>query len=406
MALSSGLIANFLLPAVYGITTYGEFIVFNAVLFVVHKTMSIVSEPLIRFHQPDQVLYGSLLLNAFGLGVFLIIRWFFPLGSPWLLLGMLLSLSVVLTMQALMLKKALIIFTSMVNILLLGSIYIGSQGYVALSIQQIMEISTLIPAILGFTLLANHVGRPSTQQLADALKIVVRRMPQLLSMTAVANLFTNALPLLLMGHLSAMQIGQMRVAISVVQSATGIFPVASQAILGAFVRHKDPALLYVSLSRFSAFYFGLLGCTLIIATFILPAIGPYVTLACLLPIFYETILAERYMLAMNRPNELVLVNLGIAIPAAAVLLVAFNLPQVFLVYVTGYALYALLLRLKSQIIQQPWWTSVPVILCPLVVMMALQRPVIGLAFLIGYMLVTSTQGWPKLQDVRLLRNSL
>lgn len=406
MALSSGLIANFLLPAVYGIQTYGEFIVFNAIVFVLHKTMSIISEPLIHYHQANQLFYSSLLLNALGLCLFLAIHWFFPLGSPWLLLGMLLSLTVVLTMQALALKKALIGFTSLVNIVLLGSIFCSAQKLFPLTIQQIMEISTLLPALAGLVLLGCYVGLPSVKQLAEVMKHVAKQIPQLLTITAVMNLFTNGLPLLVMGYLSAPQIGLLRVAISVVQSATGIFPVASQAILAAFVRHKNPALLYGTLSRFAAFYFGSLASMLIAASYLLPSIRPYLTLVCLLPIFYEAILAERYLLATNRSLKLLRINLAIAIPAIVMLLTAATLQQVILLYAIGFTLYALLLRFAAHSIPRPWWTCLPVILCPLAVIMTTQWPWVGLVFLIAYLAIELTQGRLTWQDIRLLRNSL
>lgn len=406
MALSSGLIANFLLPAVYGIQAYGEFIVFNAIVFVLHKTMSIISEPLIHFHKANQLFYSSLLLNALGFCLFLTIQWFFPLGSPWLLLGMLLSLSVVLTMQALALKKALIVFTSLVNILLLGSIFSSAQNLVSISIQQIMEISTLLPALAGLVFLARRVGVPSLKQLAAVFKHVAQRIPHLLTITAVMNLFTNGLPLLVMGSLSAAQIGLLRVAISVVQSATGIFPIASQAILAAFVRHKDDALLYATLSRFAAFYFGCLGCALIAASYLLPSTHPYLAMVCLLPIFYETILSERFMLTKGGSSRLLRINLAITIPAIAMLLISSSLPQVLMLYAAGFAFYALLLRFNSHTIPRPWWTCLPVIVCPLVVIAAMQRPWVGAAFLIVYMAIELMQGRLRLKDIRLLRTSL
>ena len=62
--LINGLMFNFLAPAVYGLAGYGEFIALNALVFLVHRSLTIISEPLIRFTEPSQLIYSSFLLNG------------------------------------------------------------------------------------------------------------------------------------------------------------------------------------------------------------------------------------------------------------------------------------------------------------------------------------------------------
>jgi hypothetical protein len=143
VTLLNGLMFNFLAPAVYGMGAYGEFIALNAWVFLVHKSMTIISEPLIRFTTDVTLIYGALSINGCVFLVFLLIQQWVPIGSPLLLGGMLLSASVMLALQALRLRRAYIALVLSSCGVFVGLLVWSHVSAIALPLVRVMELSVL-----------------------------------------------------------------------------------------------------------------------------------------------------------------------------------------------------------------------------------------------------------------------
>jgi hypothetical protein len=357
----NGLLFNFATPAVFGVAAYGEFIAANAAVFLIAKTLDIVTEPLIRFTEHRHLLIVSLVLSILVTALFLIHPW----GSPLFLFSMLVASNAILAMHALARKRALLVFQSSVVLLFSILTALSYLQEISLPIVRIMEFSIAFPtASCVLYLFATGVRIPPARVLFDALKQVVRLMPNLLSVTAVYNILTNALPLILATTLSARDFGIFRIATSVAQSASAVFPINTRAIFAAMVKSDVPATLWASLSRLAAFYFALVGMGMILLGVILPQIAHYMFLAAVAPILYWSMLAERYWLSRHAERTIITINLAVGAGILVAAHYAHDLHSAMLVYATGFALYALCLAL----IRKEALRMVPIILfCPVAV---------------------------------------
>lgn len=395
--LLSGLLVNFITPAVFGITAYGEFIAANALVFLLHKTIDIISEPLIRFTRHGHLIFVSLAFNLTIITIFFIVDEIFSIGSSILLLAMLLSSSVILSLHALVRKRAVLVFQlAVVAIFVLLLMQSRRFGF---TIEQVMALSTLVPASFAIAfIIITGSGLPTGVEFRVALRGLIRSVPQLLSITAVYNILTNALPLILSFTLGARDLGVFKIATSVVQSANALFPINTRAIFTAMVNGGEN--LFPALSRVAIFYFALVGIAMLGVGIVIPEIAHYMALASVFPALYWTMLAERYWIAQNEIKTVATINL---IVGALIVLVAsqtHSLHMAFLLYATGFALYGLRLAM----VRGAHRHVVPILfLCPVAVVFGPWVGIGTLALAAGLQLF-----WNRLnfQDIRLISRSI
>lgn len=395
--LASGLLVNFITPAVFGVAAYGQFIAANALVFLIHKTVDIISEPLITFTAHAHLIFVSLTLNLVVVVLFCVVDEYVGIGSSTLLLSMLLSSSVILSLHALVRKRAVLVFQ--IAVVALFVLLLSQSRRFGLTIEQVMEISTLLPASFAVAyILVSGAGLPTREEFTGALMGMVRAMPRLLSVTAVYNLLTNALPLILSFLLGARELGIFKIASSVVQSANAMFPINTRAILTAMVKGGD-AQLWPALSRVALFYFSGAGMAFLLVGLLFPELAHYMALAALFPALYWTMLAERYALAQQRSRAVARINLligsGVVVAATLTTEVAFAM----VLYAVGFALYGLrLAALEGN------RRIMPVLaLAPLAVYFG---PFAGLGYLALVALLQLVWNRLNFQDIRLVSRSI
>lgn len=393
--LLKGLMMNFLFPGLYGLESYGSFIQTNALLFLLHKTISIVSEPLIHFSEPRRIFCTSLALNGLLFLIFCAANYWLPLGSPLLLAGMLGNYSVLLALQAMRMHKSFIgVQLGTVLIFTALSLYSALHAF-SISIATVMEAAMLLPTLGGALMLViQRAAILSLPALRTSLRQMAQQVPQLLSITAAMNLFTNALPLILAYTLGARDLGLFRVSVSVIQSASSLFPLSTQALLAGFVRHEregHDGSHYAALRDFSILYFSAAGVGLLLLTLLMPNLAAYAALACCLPVYYLAVIAERHLTAMHRVRRLMVVNGLVCLIAACTLPFVTHLAQGQALFITGLTAYALLLCLSirlRRLSRAPLWL---IALCPLAVYATGLSTWAGIAYLLLLALLTYRQ---------------
>lgn len=403
--LANALLLNFLAPMVYGLAAYGEFIALNATVFLVHRMVSIVGEPLIRFTSPDMLIYSAVAISAAALALFVAVNHLLPIGSPLLLLGILLSACVMLALQAMRLRRAHAAYLFTVSILFSWLLLWSATHDLSLPLVRVMELSIGIPAA-GWLLfvLERSAHAPRGCAVWKTLAALLVRMPKMLSITAVMSMFTSALPVFLARALVPYDMGLLRVTISVIQSATAMFPVSTQALLASFVHHQRGGEFYRLLISIATLYFAAVAATLLLLGLFIPDLAPVMVLAVCLPAFYRAILVERHCLARHHIRPLVIVNITVVAAALALLPYIQTVPQAALLYAAGFALYAAALSL----VERDGWSQLPSLLvmlaCPLAVLSGDMR--VSLVYVALVALVEWLRHKPTRADIALLWREL
>lgn len=310
LSLVSGLMVNFLTPLIFGIEQYGLFIKANILVYVFHRFSDVSSESLIALNSEGSIFLQSLIFNVFYFFVFLGGAQYFDIGNPLLLAGMLLSSSVLLTLYSQKRIQAVMIFLlSVVSVfIVLAGLLWG--GRVTLSIEQLMIFSTYPSAVSGFLALVWFSRRELLQVSSySALWRALAILPRMVSLTLVFNLLTNFLPYIATKILMPREIGILRVMLAVVQSVSSIFPLNIKQIFSSMVGSGNKQRLYASLMQVSAVYFLLLACGLIFVTYIYSPLQAYVRLLSMLPLFFWSMLTERYLQSCFMGNRLLATNL-------------------------------------------------------------------------------------------------
>lgn len=399
--LLSGLLINFVTPAVFGLTAYGEFIAANALIFLIHKTVDIAIDPLIKFAENNHhVLFISLVLNIVVFMVFALLHVLTGLGSPLLLLSMLLSSSVILSMHAMRQKTALLLFQLAVVILFVGLVAWSYLNAFALPIVRILEASALIPALIAVVyLVIAGEGLPARGEFKRIMRAVVRAAPQLLSVTLVYNIMTNALPLLLSFMLSARDLGIYRIASSVVQSANALFPINTRAIFAALVKDEARTSLWGALSRIAVFYFSLAGAGVLLVGILFPQLAHYTLLAVCFPSLYFAVVTERYLIASGQARKVARINWFVGVLVLVTAAFQHQLIQIWMLYACAFALYAICLAITTGAAKR----MLPVfILCPITMTLTLISPWAGVAYLALTAILQVIWNRLSFQDIKLV----
>lgn len=405
LSLVSGLMVNFLTPLLFGIEQYGVFVKANILVYVFHRFSDVSSESLIALNSDGSIFLQSLIFNIFYFFVFFGVAQYIDIGSPVLLAGMLLSSSVLLTLYSQKRIKAVMVFLfSVVSVfmVLVGFIW----GGVGLSIEQLMIFSTYPSAVLGFLALVFASRRELLQVSSySALWRALAMLPRMVSLTLVFNLLTNFLPYIATKVLLPREIGILRVTLSVVQSVSSIFPLNIKQIFSSMVGSENKQRLYASLMRVSAVYFLLLACGLIFVTFIYSPLEEYVRLLSILPLFFWTMLTERYLQSCSMGNRLLATNLIFSVGILVASFFCKTLDSLIILYVVSIFGYcAALIRVAEVVVPLRYYLLGAVCL--------LQTALIGISLPLAFLLALTTvagfllYGTSFRTDIRTLRGEI
>lgn len=344
LTLLSGLLVNFVVPALFGLEAYGVFIQTNILVFVFQKVADIVNEPLISHLEKIYIFGFSLLMAGVVMLIFMILIFFQVKGSPILLFAMLLSSCCLLSMYALSQQVRILLYLIVFLAVFFSLLGLRLFEIFSLSIESILILTNLIPASMAACgLLFSGARIPPCDELIRMLGSISNILPRLFSVTLVFNLLTNILPLVFSRTLPAKDLGVLRVMTSVIQAATSLFPLNTKAIFVAFVDAQKRDQIFYGLMTFSLLYFSVLQLAGFGAVWLWPTLKPYLVLLPLLPVLYWTVLVERYGLACRQGKIISLVNLlvgGVILIAA---LFGNDLRYAEMTYAIGFSLYLLML---------------------------------------------------------------
>ncbi len=343
------MLVNFVVPALYGLESYGAFIQTNILVFVFHKLTDIVNEPLISHVEGRYVFATSLLMGGVVILLFLIANSIDPIGNPLLLGVMLLSSCCLLSMYALRQQRRLlvylVIFLGVFGLLLALKTLADWQ----LSIVDVLIWTNLVPGLLAALGLASSGSRlPPGKQLISTMGITFVMMPRMISVTLVFNLLTNILPYILSKTLPVRDLGLFRIVTSVIQSATSLFPLNTKAIFVAFVEGERRDALFKTIMSTSLLYFSVLGVFGYLLGWVMPKLSQFLVLVASLPVLYWAVVSERYLLASGSRRKVMIANLTVGFLAVVAVFFVQELKQAVIFYALGFSAYALALHACCQ----------------------------------------------------------
>lgn len=349
LTLISGLLVNFFVPAIFGLSEYGLFLQANILVFLFHKLTDIACEPLLSQFENRLVFPFSALVGLGMLSVFWLVNEIHPLGDPRLLAAMLMSSSVMLSMYANRRLQWIVAYLVAFNILFLSLAGLNKAGLLTVTIRDVLFWTNLGPAAIAIlVLLKAGAARASGREIVSGIRVLVRSFPTLLGITLVFNLLTNVLPFAVSRVMPAHDVGLFRVNASVLQSATSLFPINTKAILASFVLEKNKAGKYKILIGVSLLYFSVIGIFAVCVALGWPSLEPYLALICSLPALYWCVLSERYLLASGSRRAVLAANLGIGIPSVAIMFVVTDIRQALFLFSIALSAYLLALQIISR----------------------------------------------------------
>ncbi|WP_241693712.1 hypothetical protein [Pseudomonas sp. OTU750018] len=346
LILISGLVVNFVIPGLYGLDVYGEFIKANILIFLFQKLLDIVNEQLIASVEAEYILVTSLFMAFLIFLAFCGFSLVIDIGNPLLLSVMLLSSACTLSLFGLRLHRwivgYLVIFLCTFSSALLAS----HNEILALSIVDVLILTNLVPCFFAVVALLFHGARiPLGKNLLSAFQQVLTSLPKMVLITLVFNLFTNILPYILSKSLPVRDLGLFRVIISVIQSATSLFPINVRAVFVSFVSGGQRQEQYRVVMSVALFYFSLLGLFGYTVGWFFPQYAIYLVMLPCIPVLYWAVVTERYLVASGLNRKVIIVNVIVGV--LAVTGVAFfvrDIKQAELFYALGFSAYLLLLH--------------------------------------------------------------
>ncbi len=343
------MLVNFVVPALYGLESYGAFIQANILVFVFQKLTDIVNEPLISHVEGRYIFATSLLMGGVVMLLFLITNSINPIGNPLLLGVMLVSSCCLLSMyalrQQLRLLVYLVVFLGVFSLLLALKLLADWQ----LSIVDVLIWTNLVPGLFAALGLVSSGSRlPPGKQLLSTMGNMFVMLPRMVSVTLVFNLLTNILPYILSKTLPVRDLGLFRVVTSVIQSATSLFPLNTKAIFVAFVGGERREALFKTIMSASLLYFSILGVFGYLLAWMVPKLSPYLVLVASLPVLYWAVVSERYLLASGSRRQVMIANLTVGLLAVVAVFFVQELKQAEIFYALGFSAYALALHACCQ----------------------------------------------------------
>jgi hypothetical protein len=237
----------------------------------------------------------------------------------------------------------LIIFLCVFFVFLL----ISYQKILPLSIVDILILTNLIPCLFAVAVLFSHGAKlPMGRQLFSTCRHVLKLLPRMITITLVFNLFTNILPYILSKSLPIRDLGLFRVIVSIIQSATSLFPINVRAVFVAFVSGGQRQEQYRIIMSVALFYFALVGLSGYTMGWLLPQYSAYLAMLPCLPVLYWAVVTERYLVASGLHRNVIIVNLVTGtLAVAGMILFVQDLKQAEIFYALGFSAYLLLLHL-------------------------------------------------------------
>lgn len=405
LTLVSGLVVNFVIPGLYGLEAYGEFIKANILVFLFQKLLDIVNEQLIATVEVEYILVTSLFMATLIFLLFCLFNLMDNIGSPLLLSVMLLSSACLLSLFALRLHLWIVGYLVVFLCVFFAFLFVGHKKILPLTIVDILTLTNLIPCLFAIAVLFTRGAKlPVGKQLLSTCLRVVLLLPRMVSITLVFNLFTNILPYILSKSLPVRDLGLFRVIVSIIQSATSLFPINVRAVFVAFVSGGQRQEQYRIIMSVALFYFSLVGLSGYAMGWLFPQYSIYLAMLPCLPVLYWAVVTERYLVASGLHRKVIVVNVTIGTLAViGMILFVQGLKQAELFYALGFSAYLLFLHLLCRPgIRLPiiFWVSV---LSPLAIIMKNISLIWGVLYMCSLLIIAIGVLRLRPVDIRTLR---
>jgi hypothetical protein len=269
------------------------------------------------------------------------------LGDPLLLSVMLLSSACLLSLFGLRLYRWIIGYLILFLSVFFAALFISYQKIWPLSIVHILCLTNLIPCLFALATLFTHGAKlPFGRQLGSTLWQVITLLPRMISITLFFNLFTNILPYILSKILPVRELGLFRVIVSIIQSATSLFPINVRAVFVSFISGGQRQEQYRIIMSIALFYFALVGLFGYFVSWIFPKYAGYLALLPCLPVLYWAVVTERYLIASGNHRRVIATNIilgSVAVVCMIFFVQGLEAAKVF--YALGFSAYLLTLHL-------------------------------------------------------------
>ena len=398
LTLISGLVVNFVIPGLYGLDAYGEFIKANVLVFLFQKLLDIINEQLLASVEPEHILVTSLFMASLIFLIFSGLSLLTNLGNP-------LLLSVMLSLFGLRLYRWIVGYLILFLGVFFAALFVSHQNIFMLSIVDILCLTNLIPCLLALVALFTHGARlPLGKQLGSTLWHVITLLPRMISITLFFNLFTNILPYILSKILPVRELGLFRVIVSIIQSATSLFPINVRAVFVSFISGGQRQEQYRIIMSIALTYFALVGLFGYFVSWLFPKYSGYLALLPCLPVLYWSVVTERYLIASGFHRKVIAANVSLGC-LAVVCMIFFvqGLEAAKVFYALGFSAYLLTLHLLCRPgIQLPviFWVA---ILSPLSIVMANVSLIWGIFYMCSLLIIATWTLRLRLADFRKLR---
>lgn len=350
LSLLSALIVNLIIPLIYGVEFYGDFIKSNILVFVIHKFADIVTEPLMATIEAKFLFVTCILSSVMVVFIAQGINYFDQIGSQGLLMTMLLSSNCMIAMFALRLHRQLLLHLVLILLVFCAFTISGYYNLISFSILELLIWTNFIPALVStIGLFLQGAYFPPFAKFGKTIITVIRKFPGNFSSTFVLNFLTNILPYILAKQMSALDVGVFRIVTSILQSATSLFPINTKAIFVNLIISEKRCQLMQTVMAASLFYFSLIAVCALLMTRFVPQLSPYLAMVTILPVIYWAVLFERYMHAAGMRQPLIVTNLVVGISILAASFFVNELDQAKYLYVLGLSTYVSALWLVSDL---------------------------------------------------------
>ncbi|MGY2292948.1 hypothetical protein ACW9H6_24760 [Pseudomonas sp. SDO528_S397] len=347
LTLISGLVVNFVIPGLYGLEAYGIFIKANILVFLFQKLLDIINEQLIANIEAKYIFVTSIFMGVLVFSLFSIFTLIDNIGNPLLLAAMLLSSACLLSLFSLRLHQWIVGYLILFLCVFFSSLFISYKNIFRLTIVDTLILTNVIPCLFAIIVLITQGAKlPVGKNLLLTFRHVIVSLPKMISITLTFNLFTSIFPYFLSKTLPAQELGLFRVTVSIIQSATSLFPVNVRAIFVSFVSGEKRQERYKVIMSITLFYFALVGAFGYSMAWFFEQYSPYLVMLPCLPVLYWTVVTERYLVASGSSRKVIMTNLVIA-PFAVLGIIMFvlDLRDAEVFYALGFSAYLMFLHI-------------------------------------------------------------
>lgn len=341
LTLASGLLVNFLFPALFGLDAYGEFLKALLATFVLHRLVDTMAEPLLGICNERTLFPTALAMNAIA-GTFLtaatLVTGIGSVDLP-LLAAMVCTSTVLLTLHRSRRLGAISLNLLVFCVSFLGLSYASRYDYLELGLRDIMLASNTLGAVFGLAQVALLRRWITRTTIDDAVPPNPFRLaPIALASSLMSNFLTTILVFILSATLPARDLAMFRVFQSIIQASSSIFPASLKAIFVSF--HDQNAAARIRNVLTAAFWILLVfAVSAWAASFWLQRWADVTIGAAVAIPFFWAMCLERYIQAAGEASRYRKLNVGLFSIVLFASLAVRNLEQAIVFYTTAASLY-------------------------------------------------------------------